>query len=67
MKFTESHKEKISNKRKGYKWFNNGVESVQAKECPEGFVPGLHPDHPLRRKGRIPWNKGLKKGGNNGD
>lgn len=24
----------------GTHWYNNGVESIQAKTCPEGFVPG---------------------------
>ena len=25
---------------KGKHWYNNGVTSIQAKTCPEGFVPG---------------------------
>ena len=28
------------NWRLGWKWFNNGVEEIMAKECPEGFVQG---------------------------
>ena len=30
----------------GTHWYNNGVESVMARECPPGFVPG-----------RIKWKK----------
>lgn len=58
VKFSESHCKRISESRKGYKWFNNGVEEVQAKECPEGYVPGFKPGH---FKNRVPWNKGLHK------
>ena len=25
---------------KGKHWYNNGVKSILAKTCPEGFVPG---------------------------
>ena len=25
---------------KGTNWYNNGVKSIRAKTCPEGFVPG---------------------------
>lgn len=57
VKFSESHCKCISESRKGYKWFNNGVEEVQAKECPEGYVPGFKPGH---FKNRVPWNKGKK-------
>ena len=28
------------NCNKGRKWFNNGVQSIRAYECPEGYVPG---------------------------
>lgn len=31
----------------GQKWFNNGKESIMAKSCPPGYVPG---------RGRIKWN-----------
>ena len=58
VKHSESHCKRISESRKGYKWFNNGVEEVQAKECPEGYVPGFKPGH---FKNRVPWNKGLHK------
>ena len=37
-RFSESHKKKISETLKGKHWYNNGVISVLAKECPEGFV-----------------------------
>lgn len=57
VKKSESHCKRISESRKGYKWFNNGVEEVQAKECPEGYVPGFKPGH---FKNRVPWNKGKK-------
>ena len=33
-------RQKISEARKGTHWYNNGVTSIQAKTCPEGFVPG---------------------------
>lgn len=58
--FEKGHCEKISNSRKGYKWFNNGEVSIQAKECPEGFVPGLCKADREKRKGHTPWNKGKK-------
>lgn len=43
---SEETKRKIANAKKGKpgikgkKWWNNGVISVMAFECPEGFVPG---------------------------
>ena len=37
---SEEVKAKISNTITGSKWYNNGVIERQAKECPEGFVPG---------------------------
>ena len=36
---------KISKARKNKCWFNNGKVNVIAKECPDGFVPGM-----LKRK-----------------
>ena len=39
-RFSESHKKKLSEARKGKHWYNNGVTSIQAKTCPEGFVKG---------------------------
>ena len=32
--------QKISESHKGKHWYNNGVKSILAKTCPEGFVPG---------------------------
>ena len=26
---------------KGTRWYNDGKENIRAKECPEGFVPGM--------------------------
>ena len=36
---TEARK-KIGEAHKGTNWYNNGVKSIRAKTCPEGFVPG---------------------------
>lgn len=50
-KFTDEHKQhlseslKASDKNKGKHHYNNGVISILARECPEGFVKGY-----LRRK-----------------
>ena len=30
----------MSNKNKGLNWYNNGIEEIFCKECPEGFIPG---------------------------
>ena len=60
---------------KGTHWYNNGVKSIQAKTCPEGFVkgrlPGLNVGRKLseesrmkisrNNKGHTPWNKGKRK------
>lgn len=56
-KFTEEHSKKIGESRKGYKWFNNGIICVQAKVCPEGFVPGLT-DEVKARHSKPAHNKG---------
>lgn len=37
---SEEGRRKISNFRRGLHWFNNGEVNKQAKECPDGFVPG---------------------------
>ena len=39
--FSEEHKNKLSTANKGKRWFNNGKINTMAKECPEGFVPGM--------------------------
>ena len=33
-------RKKMSEARKGTNWYNNGVKSIRAKECPKGFVKG---------------------------
>ena len=40
MKLSEETKHKIGENNKGRCWFNNGIKSVRAKSCPEGFVKG---------------------------
>ena len=37
---SEDHKRKIGDVAKGTIWYNNGVKSIRAKTCPEGFVKG---------------------------
>ena len=39
-RFSESHRKKLSEALKGKHLYNNGVISVLARECPEGFVKG---------------------------
>ena len=39
-RLSEEHKRKLSEAHKGNHWYNNGVTSILAKTCPEGFVPG---------------------------
>ncbi len=39
-KRSEEAKEKISASKKGRRWYNNGITSIMAYECPIGFVPG---------------------------
>ena len=34
------HKNKLSEAKKGMRFFNNGEKCVRAKECPPGFTPG---------------------------
>lgn len=43
--FSYSTKKKLSEAHKGERWFNNGKINVRAKECPDGFTPGM-----LKRK-----------------
>ena len=37
---SEEHKRKMGEAHKGKHWYNNGVKSILAKTCPEGFVKG---------------------------
>ena len=47
-KFTDEHRAKLSAAKKGTRWYNNGITSVRANECPIGFVPGQ-----LRKIGHV--------------
>lgn len=38
---SEEAKIKISEVSKSLRWYNNGTKNIRAKECPEGFVPGM--------------------------
>ena len=38
---TVESKKKMSDANKGMHWFNNGKINKRARECPEGFVPGI--------------------------
>ena len=46
-KLSAEHKNKIvaamkgNTNTKGKHWYNNGKINIRAKECPEGFVPGV--------------------------
>ena len=44
-KFSEEHRNNLSialnGKMKGMCWYNNGKINKRAKECPDGFTPGL--------------------------
>lgn len=40
--------------KKGLKWFNNGKIRIHAKECPEGFVPGMGDFDGYKNKGGRP-------------
>ena len=46
-KLSEEHRAKLSAHIKGRLWYNNGITSIRAIECPIGFVPGQ-----LRKKKR---------------
>ena len=37
---SEESRKKMSESKKGKHWYNNGVKSIRAKECPKGFVKG---------------------------
>lgn len=70
---TEESKKRQSDLIKSYKWWNNGIITTRALNCPGAeWVEGRYYDHPLkkdipkvlkkagRRFGSIPWNKGMK-------
>ena len=40
-KRSEETRKKLSLQRTGCHWYNNGKINTMAKECPEGFVPGM--------------------------
>lgn len=40
-KRSEETRKKMSEAHKGKHWYNNGKINTMAKECPEGFVPGV--------------------------
>ena len=40
-KLSEETKKKLSEARKGRRWYNNGKINIRAKECPDGFIPGM--------------------------
>lgn len=40
-KFSEEHRNKISEIQKGKHWYNNGEINKFCYECPDGFAPGM--------------------------
>ena len=42
---SEKTRQKLSEATKGKHWYNNGVKSIRAKTCPEGFVKGRLKQH----------------------
>ena len=53
-------RKKISDANKGRKWFNDGVKSIMAFECPKGFVKGRLKTNSKSTKGRKWFNNGIK-------
>ena len=47
---SEEHKQKVAKANTGKQWFNNGIKSVWAFECPEGFVRGRYLQEESRKK-----------------
>jgi len=57
-----SEKGKMQKHTEGLHWYNNGVKNTQAKECPEGFVPGRLGDFTCSeesKKKKSEWYKNL--------
>lgn len=65
VKHNNETKQKLSDIFKEYKWFNNGIENVRRKECPEGYVEGrinFNYDKEKRSRnftGMKYWNNGI--------
>lgn len=57
---SELTKSKISLKHMGNKWFNNGIEEIHSKDCPEGWMSGRLPITDEARINRGNAQKGLK-------
>ena len=47
---SEEHKQKVAEANTGKQWFNNGIKSIWAFECPEGFVRGRYLQEESRKK-----------------
>jgi len=57
---SELTKSKISIKHNSDKWFNNGIDEIHTKECPERYIPGRLPITEQSRKNRSEAQKGLR-------
>ena len=40
-KMSKETRNKMGEVHKGTRWYNNGIINIRAKECPDGFVPGM--------------------------
>ena len=38
---SDETRKKMREAKKGIRWYNNGKINIMAKECPDGFVPGI--------------------------
>lgn len=57
---SDETKIKRSNSIKGLKFFNNGVITIRARECPEGFVPGKLYKHIHTEESKLKMRKSAK-------